>query len=74
MPTGSFHNEIRHGILSIINMLHDLDQGARDSAASVLAGLAKHSKQELEIIMAGVTSNKCQQSSFMKRLDKQFYP
>jgi len=45
MPTESLHNEIRPAILSIINMLGDLDSCPRYSAASALAELAKHGKQ-----------------------------
>jgi len=33
-----------NGILSLINKVPDLDQEAQNSAASVLASLAKHSK------------------------------
>ena len=65
MPTESFHNDIRHEFLSLINVLHDLDQGAQDSTVSALGILAVHGKQELETTVAEVASNECQQSPFI---------
>ena len=72
MPTEVFCDKIRHKIPSLINMLCNLDQGTQDSAASALAELAKHGKQELKVIVAGVTSNECQQSPFITRLGLQY--
>jgi len=67
-------SSIEAGIPLVIEALKDQTILVQAAAASSLTRLAKHGKQELETIVAGVTSNECQQSHFIMTSGMNFYP